>query len=488
MKSPENSFISPDDSFEEAVEKQPEFELSELSISDVDSIKDLEDRSWIPDLQTDKETIEKRLNLGHKIIGIRYGEQLVGKVCFGYSNFSPDLSPQEQRFPETFKDFSSIPQPEKYNSCFIYNLDIDPQFRGDLALIEKLINTAKEKAIADGCQYGVLDVRIPSYNGSSGHKQESRPMNESIHQTLDSYTASEENILPIRDNDLKTLSQEPILHLYSQLTGCKPLWIAKDFIPEDKPSGRFRIISYIEAEKPKISLSKEWMLISELSYGTEFINELSEFLQEKNIKTILECCSGSGSILKGLAEKGFDCVGIDSDIEMIARAVKENPTSAHFELSDLLDLDESNDQFDAVMCRGNSLSVLTSWGKDGIDPEKAHKAIIESLQTMLDRVKDDGLLYLDTLTQNEINRGSSPVSFEAENVSLGGFVEYDPNKRTRHMYGSGVINNQPFEGESYSYIITPSEIVDALKQLGVKNAWLEELNNEKNYQIICAKK
>jgi len=466
---------------------KPSLEVVELGKDDAKEIRELEEKAWIPELQADRETIERRLELGHTIFGLRFGEKLIGKTAFCYSNFDPKKSPEEQNFPQNFKEFSSIPKPEQFNAAFFYDLDVDPEFRGEIPA-KTLIDAAVVRVTQKGCRYGVADVRVPSYNGSLGFEQERRPQKPEFKKVIDKYVDPDKKIVPIAQEDLDFMYLEPTMRFYHQMTGAIPLWIAKDFIPQDEPSGGFRIIAYRELKKAKMSLSKEWSVISEKSYGEEFIKELSGFLKEQKVQSILECGCGSGHILKGLAQEGFDCLGIDDDLEMIAAAKSEKVPKARFMRMNWLRLGRFGGQFDAVVCRGNSLPYAVSWNRKEIDPEKAQKAVVESLQKMWVKVKPGGILYIDTVPKAEVEKGGGPVKFDAPGVNLEGTVEYDLEHRIRHMKGGGTIHGEEFEGEAYSYVILPEEIESILRDLGAEKVWSPELENEKNYQIICARK
>ena len=154
-----------------------------------------------------------------------------------------------------------------------------------------------------------------------------------------------------------------------------------------------------------MSLSKEWALLSRAMYGQKFIDELAEFFRKNNIKTILECGCGDGNVLYGLAKRGFRGIGIDEDSEMIQMANQEHshPNITYIRL-DWLNLGKISEQYDCVMCRGNSLSYVLNWGKDKKTPfEIIIKSIAKSISLMFDRLKPNGLLYTDTVRQEDIN-------------------------------------------------------------------------------------
>jgi len=230
-----------------------------------------------------------------------------------------------------------------------------------------------------------------------------------------------------------------------------------------------------------ISLSKEWALTSRAMYGQEFIDELAIFLKKYNVKTVLECGCGDGNILNGLAKKGFTCLGIDSDKEMIDLALK-NPV-ASFKQMNWLDIDKLDECFDAVICRGNSLAGVVSWGKKHLDADVALQKIEESVKLFYSKLNKNGLLYLDTCSGKDVG----DVELKTKNIDLKGKVEYDFDKMERSVFGHGKVLGEDFNDGSVSYILTVDELERILKKYFSK-VFRVELVNEKNYLVVCALK
>lgn len=243
----------------------------------------------------------------------------------------------------------------------------------------------------------------------------------------------------------------------------------------------------------ELSLSQEWDALSRAMYGKDFIDELSELLNSYNVRTILECGCGGGHILAGLAENGFDVVGIDSDKEMISLARKNYP-KLKFELMSWLDLNLLSAKSDTVMCRGNSLTHVDNWSSRQLTA--THNRIIKlsliktSLKMMWGRVKKGGLLYIDTISQNEINSNGGNVDFSHDGISLSGRTTHNWEKRIRTIHGSGTISGKIFSGGTVSYLIKPSEMKSLIAEImpSPSRIWEPSLRNEVNYCVVCAKK
>lgn len=195
-----------------------------------------EEQSFIPSMRASEESVRQRLALDHIMLGAEQDGRLVGKICFSYSNFSPN---DFEDFPKTFHEFSHQPRPDRYNSVFVYNLDVIPDQRGGKAS-SLLIRTMFERAKKDGCAYVVIDGRPSSYNGSDAKEEQVR-QNPKLKAALDDYLAG--GPFPT-DEELMT---DPTLAFYMRkTTGGKFLWIIPNFLPEDEPAGGIRVIMYKE--------------------------------------------------------------------------------------------------------------------------------------------------------------------------------------------------------------------------------------------------
>lgn len=214
--------------------------IRELTLSDTDKILDLERKSWIPELQTDEESVKQRFELGHKMFGIEENGKLLGKICFSYSNFSPD---DRNQFPQTFQEFSHQPEVKDPNAAFVYNLDIEPESRNSRYAID-LIKTMENTVRQAGCEYVVIDGRPSSYNGSDSSYEQVK-QKPKLKEAIDQYL--EGGSFPTD----KQLMEDSTLALYARLGG-KFLWIMPNFVPEDKPAGGIRVIMSKELEqKPR---------------------------------------------------------------------------------------------------------------------------------------------------------------------------------------------------------------------------------------------
>lgn len=238
-----------------------------------------------------------------------------------------------------------------------------------------------------------------------------------------------------------------------------------------------------------ISLSEEWALLSKAMYGKDFIDELTGFLRGQDVKTILECGCGDGYILKGLAQRDFKGLGIDSNPEMISLALKNNKHSnISYKHMSWLDIRNLERKFDLVMCRGNSLPYVISWDKQEINSEETRRKIKESVGLFFEMTTQNGLIYIDTISQEELDKNGGNVEIKIANIHLEGKIQYDWQNKIRRIFGGGRIENKKFVVEAVSYLLTPYELEKIVRSYNPSVLWKPELKHEKNYYIVCAKK
>ena len=251
----------------------------------------------------------------------------------------------------------------------------------------------------------------------------------------------------------------------------------------------WRTHGYRISKTKMISLSKEWALLSREMYGQEFIDELANFLQKQNVQRILECGCGDGYVLHGLAQKGFSGIGIDASPEMIALALENHQNqNISYRQTSWLDLGRLEDRFDAVICRGNSLPSVANWGKEHINPKDSNKKIEESIGIFFKKLKQGGLLYVDTCSQSEVNKNGGDIEIMTPNIQLKGRIEYDWQNMERRVFGNGKVFGEDFSGGSVSYLLTPDRLEEIVRNYRPSVVWRLRLVNEINYDIVCAKK
>lgn len=236
-----------------------------------------------------------------------------------------------------------------------------------------------------------------------------------------------------------------------------------------------------------ISLSKSWAMLSRELYKDNFIQELANFLQKYNVKSILECGCGDGNVLYGLAQRGFQGVGIDGSEEMIKIAQQEHAHSnVMYQHLNWMFLDQIKRKFDCVICRGGSLSSVISWEEspDSFDSQQAQESIEKSIYFMTQKIKRRGILYVDAIRDNE----EDFVHIKTENVNVRGIIDYDTQNKIRYVCGGGLIYGNRSYRHTASYLLRLKELEDLIKNQGFNQIWAPQFEHERMYQVICAQK
>lgn len=205
-----------------------------LGVEDIPEILELENVCWLSEIRASEATLQTRFEMGHISMGMLVNGKLVGMTSFSYTHFSPDDS---NGMPDTFREFSSHPQYDDYNTAFVYNLNIHPDYRGD-KLTRELIWTGIDRLREDNCVYMLGAGRCPSYNGSPDEGTEGIQASAAFRKTIDQSRRTGK--LPAT----RDLIVDPILRFYRRTLGCRFLRVVPEFLPGDTPSGNFGVIFY----------------------------------------------------------------------------------------------------------------------------------------------------------------------------------------------------------------------------------------------------
>lgn len=108
------------------------------------------------------------------------------------------------------------------------------------------------------------------------------------------------------------------------------------------------------------------------------INFLQDFLKKEKLTSILDIGCGTGTFAIEISQMGIRVLGIDLSSEMIhisKRKAQERGSSSSFALADMRHLCEISEEFEGVLCLGNTLAhvseeielsqVLAQFGKKG---------------------------------------------------------------------------------------------------------------------------
>ena len=153
---------------------------------------------------------------------------------------------------------------------------------------------------------------------------------------------------------------------------------------------------------PSENLPELWDISIEFLYDERYLQGLIHFFNERAVKTILDCSCGGGYPAIDLAKSGFDVTCTDGSAAMIKKFRENQKKSGLAIPSQTLDWGELSSigkEFDAVLCRGNSLIYVDSWesGNSLNDIESVLSKIRAALTQMFAVTSKTGLLYVDFL-------------------------------------------------------------------------------------------
>jgi len=231
---------------------QSDLRVVDLTATDIDEMMALERKVCIPLIQASPDTILKRLARGNVMIGVRWGDTLVGSIGFRHDTFSPD---DFQSFPKTFGEFSTpTKKPATYDAGFVYSVNVDPEHRTLAVQAEPskglrpagigktLVVSAAQRMTQEACVYLVGDGRPAFYNGSSDFPQERYDTDAQLKSLLDKCASGH----TLSDDEASLLLAYPIFAAYNKSLGggLRVAWVIPNFFPADTPAGGFRVILY----------------------------------------------------------------------------------------------------------------------------------------------------------------------------------------------------------------------------------------------------
>lgn len=155
------------------------------------------------------------------------------------------------------------------------------------------------------------------------------------------------------------------------------------------------------------------MFMDNIPYG-EWCSYLAGLLQEYGIGTglVADLGCGTGSITEGLAERGYDMIGIDNSEEMLSVAMSRNPGTILYLLQDMREF-ELYGTVDAVVSICDSMNYLME-----------EEDLLTVFQLVNNYLEQDGIFIFDLnteykyrsiLAENTIAENREDASFIWEN-------------------------------------------------------------------------
>lgn len=245
-----------------------------------------------------------------------------------------------------------------------------------------------------------------------------------------------------------------------------------------------------------------WDTCIKFIYDEEYPKALAEFLKASKSNRILDASCGIGFPAIGLRKQGFDIVCSDASTTMLKtfyrNCVKEG---VRIESKRLFwnELSENfKEEFDCVMCRGNSLPYVVSWENEKPDLSMAEKEIEEALKNFHAVLRKGGICYVDLSPREAYTPEQTHFVEEFAEKELNGKIlgmvwnirhdlvnkvrTWEPEIIIRHK-NSEVIEKAKVSYKAYH--LRHSELISLMKKAGFRDiCQYVEIKGEKNYDIF----
>ncbi len=231
-------------------------------------------------------------------------------------------------------------------------------------------------------------------------------------------------------------------------------------------------------------------LVSWENRVTRESNFYKTVFSNNDVKTILDCACGTGHHVIMLKQMGYDVKGSDISPAMIQKAKSNSDKlglKIPLKISDFKNISKIySEQFDAVICVGNSLPHLFT-----------NKEIFEALSEIYKVLRQNGIFILEQRNYDKLTKFQTrffPVTFREDEIFFY-VLDYFPKKIVFNVIDLE-INSKKFHVFTTEYNpIKKENLVELLEKSGFKNFKyhqdheFSEFNIEKsdNLIIICKK-
>ncbi len=255
-----------------------------------------------------------------------------------------------------------------------------------------------------------------------------------------------------------------------------------------------------------LDLANTWDICLDFLYPKEYAEGLVEFLKQNKVKRVLDCACGTGfPAVHLLPEQDFSVVLSDGSKEMIGKArekIQKYGFDATVQNIKWQELDRHfKEEFDCVLCIGNSLVYVDSWGKNTVNPAKAKAELGIALKNFYNVLKEGGFCYIDTTSRKEFENpfGSICKQFGKKKIngieySLVWLMGHDKKNKVRswnpqllEWRNGSVVGKQSHSLKSY--LLDHEELEEMLHSAGFSKVdKYVKIRGEDHYDIFIAHK
>lgn len=258
-----------------------------------------------------------------------------------------------------------------------------------------------------------------------------------------------------------------------------------------------------------MDLAALWEATSKkLRNGRLYVNSLEELLISKGVKEsdmIIDVAGGFGFPTIDLAKRGWQILYMDGSQEMLARAVRNAqlqnaPTYIFtFQCTGCVNVpwqelgeNISSESFEALICTGNSLPYIVSWGKSNPDLSESRKQILSALNHFHRILTPNGVLYIDKQPEAQEYAVEDVGEIELEGKKYNVITTFNNDKvnRVRNwtLKTKNLETREEKEYPSRGYLILENELVSLLTEVGFKDIERYNLKGDIYEGFVARKK
>ena len=229
-------------------------------------------------------------------------------------------------------------------------------------------------------------------------------------------------------------------------------------------------------------------------WAKNYAEELSNFLKDNGVQSILDTSGGTGYPLVEFAQMGWDVTYADSSLEMyqfFENKIKSLGLTVPMFLVKWQELDRKIERkYDALLCRGNSFIYMDGYD-EVYDVVKVKENMKIALHQFYERLNSDGVLYIDLLKETSIASNKTiekEVFFETYSSSFEITYDKETNIRINTETIKDFQNNSTYQIKLYSYVIRENELKEMFLEAGFTSVEKVEIESSNFTNSFLAKK
>lgn len=241
-----------------------------------------------------------------------------------------------------------------------------------------------------------------------------------------------------------------------------------------------------------------WDLCINFLWEDEYADDMAKFFKTKGVRKIFDVAGGTGFPILNLKQRGFDVVYSDGNLDMVEyfqRRIGESSIDIPTFHMDWCDLPKNFSlEFDAILCRGNSIVYVDSWEKDNIGANSI-KRVKKSLIAFRDLLKKGGFLYIDITSNREFQSPSNPIEdnfgvreIDGKQVSIFWRIFHDSHRKLRRWENFIEINGTKHKTVMESLLLDCNELKEMIHEVGFSSVNHVSFLKETNYDALLCEK